>query len=54
MYAVDKVTKRIHAICPVFGGYQVCLIPDTSWEEAKINEIYAFLDEQFEARFALL
>jgi hypothetical protein len=54
MKAIDKVTKREHAICPVWGGYQVCLIPDMSWEDAQISDIHVFLNEQFEARFELV
>jgi hypothetical protein len=51
MKAIDKVTKREHAICPVLGGYQVCLIPDMDWEDAKFSDVHVFLDEQFADRF---
>jgi hypothetical protein len=53
MKAIDKVTKREHAICSVLGGYQVCLIPDMSWEDAKDSDIHVFLDGQFAERFEL-
>lgn len=53
MKAIDKVTKREHAICPVLGGYQVCLIPDMAWEDATISDVYVFLNEQFDVRFEL-
>lgn len=54
MKAIDKVTKREHAICPVLGGYQVCLIPDMDWEDAQIKYIHVFLGEQFADRFELV
>jgi hypothetical protein len=54
MKAIDKVTKREHAICSVLGGYQVCLIPDMDWEDAKFSDIHVFLNEQFEDRFELV
>lgn len=51
MKAIDKITKRKHAICPVLCGYQVCLIPDMDWEDAKLTDICVFSDEQFYDRF---
>lgn len=54
MKAVDKVTKRTHAICPVLGGFQVCLIPDIEWEDVEIRYICAFLNNEFYARFELV
>lgn len=51
MKAIDKVTKRIHAICPVLGGFQVCLIPDMVWEDAELKYIHTFLNEDFYKRF---
>ena len=54
MKDIDKVTKIEHAICSVFGGYQVCLIPDIDWEDAQIKDIHVFLDEQFADRFELV
>lgn len=53
MKAIDKITKREHAICPVLGGYQVCLIPDMDWEDATISDIYVFLNGEFNVRFDL-
>lgn len=54
MKAVDKVTNREHAICPVLCGYQVCLIPGMDWEDAKYPDVYVFTNEQFNDRFELL
>ena len=51
MKAIDKVTQRIHAVCPVLGGYQVSLVPDVKWEDTK--EVRVFLDDEFDARFSL-
>ena len=51
MKAIDKLTKRELAFCPVLGGYQVCLIPDMDWEDAKFSDVHFFLDEQFADRF---
>ncbi len=51
MKAIDKVTSREHAICPVCGGYQVCLTPDMDWRDARLADVHVFLDEQFAARF---
>lgn len=48
---IDKVTRRKHTACPVLGGYQVCLIPDKDWDNATINDIYTFTDEDFASRF---
>lgn len=53
MKAIDKVTHRTHAICPVLGGFQVCLIPDMEWEEAEIKYIHVFLNKEFYTRFDL-
>ena len=54
MKAIDKVTRRYHEICPVLGGYQVCLIPDMAWEDAKISDIHVFDKEDFNARFDIV
>ena len=54
MRAMDKVTNREHAICPVLGGYQVCLIPGMDWEDARYPDIYVFSNEQFNDRFVLV
>lgn len=54
MKAIDKVTGRNHEICPVLGGFQVCLIPDMAWEDAKISDIHVFMNEDFDARFELV
>ena len=54
MKAIDKVTKRQHSICPVLGGYQVCIIPDVEWENANISNICVFSNEQFNERFSLI
>lgn len=51
MKAIDKVTKRVHATCSVLGGFQVCLIPDVEWEDAKFSDIHVFMNEEFESRF---
>lgn len=52
MKAIDKVTKREHAICPVLGGYQVCLIPDMDWEDARNSDyVHVFLYKEFHDRF---
>lgn len=53
MKATDKVTKRTHAICPVLGGFQVCLIPDMKWEDAEFSHIHVFMNKEFYARFDL-
>lgn len=53
MKAIDKVTNREHAICPVLSGYQVCLIPNMKWEDARLSDVYVFTDEQFLDRFEL-
>ena len=52
--AIDKVTHRKHAICPVIGGFQVYLIPDMEWEDAEISYIYVFMNKEFYARFDLV
>lgn len=54
MKAIDKVTHRTHAICPVLGGFQVCLIPNMEWENAENSYIHAFLNKEFYARFNLV
>lgn len=54
MKAMDKVTNREHAICPVLGGYQVCLIPGMDWEDARWPDIYVFNYEQFNDRFVIV
>jgi hypothetical protein len=54
MKAIDKVTHRHHSICPVLGGYQVCLIPGLDFDDANIEDIHVFLDEDFFARFDLV
>ena len=53
MRAIDKVTNREHAICPVLGGYQVCLIPGMDWEDARYPDVCFFTYEQFNVRFEL-
>lgn len=53
MKAIDKVTKREHAICPVLGGFQVCLIPNVAWEDAKAENIHVFMNKEFYIRFDL-
>lgn len=53
MKAIDKTTKREHAICPVLGGFQVCLIPDVKWEDAEIQYMHVFLNKEFYSRFDL-
>lgn len=54
MKAIDKVTKREHAICPVLGGFQVCLVPDMKWEDAKNKNIHVFMNKEFYIRFDLV
>lgn len=54
MKAIDKVTKRTHAICPVLGGFQVCLIPDMEWENAEVSDMHVFMNKEFYARFDLV
>ena len=54
MKAVDKVTRREHAICPVLGGFQVCLIPNTEWENAETQYIHVFMNKEFYNRFDLV
>lgn len=54
MKAIDKVTKRIHAICPVFGGYQVCLFPNMEWEFASFSDVCVFTEDRFNAHFDLV
>lgn len=54
MKAIDKVTKREHAICPVLGGFQVCLVPDMDWEDAEIKNIHVFMNKEFYIRFELV
>ena len=54
MKAIDKITKRLHTICPVYGGYQVCLIPDMKWDDAEISDIHVFMNSDFEARFEIV
>lgn len=51
MKAIDKVTRRYHEICPVLGGYQVCLIPDMAWEDAKVRDVHYFTGREFNERF---
>lgn len=51
MKAIDKITKRTHSCCTVLGGYQVCVIPDVEWEDAKPSDVCVFTDEQFDQRF---
>ena len=51
MKAIDKVTKRTHAICPVLGGFQVCLVPDMDLENAELSHIHVFLNKDFYTRF---
>lgn len=53
MKAVDKITKREHAICPFLGGFQVCLVPDLDWEYVDISYIHAFSKEDFYERFEI-
>jgi hypothetical protein len=53
MKAIDKVTKREHSICPVLGGFQVCLIPDMDWESANASYIHVFMNKEFYTRFDL-
>lgn len=54
MKAIDKVTKRTHEICPVLGGFQVCLIPDMNWEDAEISHVHVFMNKDFYTRFDLI
>lgn len=54
MKAIDKVTERTHAICPVLGGYQVCLFPDMEWEDASFSDVCVFRNDEFNARFDLV
>ena len=54
MKVIDKVTKRKHAVCPVLGGYQVCLIPDMEWQDAGFRDVYVFSEDQFNDRFELI
>jgi hypothetical protein len=51
MKAIDKITKRNHAYCPVLMGYQVCTTPDVKWEDADVTEICVFTIAQFNERF---
>lgn len=53
MKAIDKVTNRAHAICPVLCGYQVCLIPGMDWEDARFSDVCFFTSDQFNSRFDL-
>ncbi len=54
MKAIDRVTKRMHAICPVLGGFQVCLIPNIEWEMANIEDVHVFMNKEFYTRFELV
>lgn len=51
MKAIDKVTKRTHAICPVLGGFQVSLIPELEWENVDVSYLHVFMNKEFYARF---
>jgi hypothetical protein len=53
MKAIDKVTHRQHTICSVLGGYQVCLIPNMNWEDAGLNDVHVFTNEEFNNRFEI-